>query len=264
MANYIPHFPVGPRPRPAVSAWISDLPTIIRAPSASPTATPCGGALPTRWSRRSSQATSLVRLLRSATQCGPGPRCPSRLASLSDSDIGARTMSTLPLVDLPARQENKQPPKGRPVVKRARRIPAQCRASHAGMPMGRGCNAQACRRDPTCLSARVLRRCECSDSLPGRISLQLGRYLFRYQRSAGARPSCITDNNSRVMRWSVCADHERALSQIWVKAAARSVGELSGRSECRVRTGAICLVGEAVEKVTSHENAIHIECRVRL
>jgi hypothetical protein len=24
------------------------------------------------------------------------------------------------------------------------------------------------------------------------------------------------------------------------------------------------LVGEAVEKVTSHENAIHIECRVRL
>jgi hypothetical protein len=66
------------------------------------------------------------------------------------------------------------------------------------------------------------------------------------------------------VRWSVCADHERALSQIWVKSAARSVDELSGRSECRVRTGAICLVGEAVEKVTSHENAIHIECRVRL
>jgi len=91
-----------------------------------------------------------------------------------------------------------------------------------------------------------------------------GRYLFRYQRSAGAHPSCIADNNSCVVRWSVCADHERALSQIWVKAAARSVGGLSGRSECRVRTGAICLVGEAVEKVTSHENAIHIECKVRL
>ena len=52
---------------------------------------------------------------------------------------------------------------------------------------------------------------------------------------------------------------ERALRQIWVKAAARSVGELSGRSECRVRTGAICLVGEAVGKVASHKNAIHIE-----
>ena len=148
--------------------------------------------------------------------------------------------------------------------KRARRIPAQGGASHAGMLMGRGCNAQACRHDPTCRSARVPRRCECSDTLPGRLSLQLGRYLFRYQRSAGAHPSCIADNNSRVVRWSVCADHERALSQIWVKAAARSVGGLSGRSECRVRTGAICLVGEAVEKVTSHENAIHIECRVRL
>ena len=154
--------------------------------------------------------------------------------------------------------------KGRPVVSvpegsrpRAGQVTPAC-------PWAGAANAQACRHDPTCRSARVPRRCECSDSLPGRLSLQLGRYLFRYRRSAGAHPSCIADNNSRVVRWSVCADHERALSQICVKSAARSVGELSGRSECRVRTGAICLVGEAVEKVTSHENAIHIECRVRL
>ena len=90
-----------------------------------------------------------------------------------------------------------------------------------------------------------------------------GTYSGTNEAQEPIRPVSPT-TNSRVVRWSVCADHERALSQIWVKAAARSVGGLSGRSECRVRTGAICLVGEAVEKVTSHENAIHIECGVRL
>ena len=154
---------------------------------------------------------------------------------------------------------------GRPVVSVAEGSrPSAGQVTPACPWAGAATHKHADAMDPACRSARVLRRCESSDSLPGRLSLQLGRYLFRYQRSAGARPSCITDNNSRVMRWSVCADHERALSQIWVKAAARSVGELSGRSECRVRTGAICLVGKAVGKVTSHENAIHIECRVRL
>jgi hypothetical protein len=49
----------------------------------------------------------------------------------------------------------------------------------------------------------------------------------RYQRRAVvARPSCIVDNNSRVMRWSVRADFERAHSQIWVKVSLLVVADL--------------------------------------
>jgi hypothetical protein len=103
---------------------------------------PCGGTLPpTCWGRLGSPATSAVRLLKSATRCGPGcpspespaSRGPSAAASASATEWppchwpacqsvghwGAshwHAQCTRPLVDLPARQETKQPRKGRPVV----------------------------------------------------------------------------------------------------------------------------------------------------
>ncbi len=45
-------------------------------------------------------------------------------------------------------------------------------------------------------------------------------------------PQCIADNrdNSRVMRWSVRADFERAHSQIWVKVSLLVAADLSAGS----------------------------------
>jgi hypothetical protein len=42
--------------------------------------------------------------------------------------------------------------------------------------------------------------------------------------AASLASACSTADDGRVVRWSVGADREGALSQVWVKAAARSVG----------------------------------------
>jgi hypothetical protein len=94
------------------------------------------------------------------------------------------------------------------------RAPALCGASRVGTPMGRGCNMQA-RQTPSPASRldRVRRRSGCNDSRPDRISLQEGTCS-----GINEAQHPVADNNSYVVRWSVCSNHEDALPQVWVTA----------------------------------------------
>ena len=133
----------------------------------------------------------------------------------------------------------------------------QCWTSHAGrgMPMGRGCNMprQACCVDtiqqvawhesgPSCP-----RRCECNNSLPGRLSLQQGRTCPGTNEAQQPDPYRRHQRSRRAME-RVC--RSRALSQIWARLQCdqlvSSVEDLN--AECGPARYAWC-------KNLSHENA---------
>mgnify|MGYP006949116682 CR=1 FL=1 len=85
------------------------------------------------------------------------------------------------------------------------------------MPMGRGCNMprQACCVDTIQQVAwheSGPLRCESNNSLPGRLSLQ--QKPTCPGTNEAQQPAPVADNNSYVVRWSVCSNHEDALPQV--------------------------------------------------
>ena len=155
----------------------------------------------------------------------------------------------------------RQPRKAPPVIKMPEDpvLDKSRRPWHAhGQGLQHAAASVMCRHHPASRLARVWPASVREQQRPARSSQSAAEtYLPRYQRSPAARPVSQTTTVSSC-EWSVCSDHERARpSQIWVpvKSSMRlgSVGELSGRSECRVRTGAICLVWRGGRKSESRE-----------
>ena len=142
------------------------------------------------------------------------------------------------------------------------------------MPMGRGCNAQACRHDPACRNSNVIRpesrvgasAATASVSLPGSPQPAAGEVPIQVPTKRRS-PSVLYRRQQQPRRAMERVRRSRTSAQSDLGEGCSAISGLSGRSECRVRTGAICLVGEAVGKVASHKNAMYIsseECGCNL
>ncbi len=113
-----------------------------------------------------------------------------------------------------------------------------------------------CRHHPTSRLARVWPASVREQQRPARSSQSAAEtYLPRYQRSPAARP--VSQTTTVTSCDGACVQITSAQSDLG-EASMRSVGELSGRSECRVRTGAIFLTSEEAEKIESQCSA---ECQ---
>ena len=93
-------------------------------------------------------------------------------------------------------------------------------------------------------------RCESNNSLPGRLSLQ--QKPTCPGTNEAQQPDHVSQTTTVTSCDGACVQITSAQSDLG-EASMRSVGELSGRSECRVRTGAICLVWRGGRKSESRE-----------
>jgi hypothetical protein len=121
------------------------------------------------------------------------------------------------------------------------------------MPMGRGCNMprQACCVDTIQQVAwheSGPLRCESNNGLPGRLSLQ--QKPTCPGTNEAQQPDHVSQTTTVTSCDGACVQITSAQSDLG-EASMRSVGELSGSSECRVRTGAIFLTSEEAEKIES-------------
>ena len=150
------------------------------------------------------------------------------------------------------RQPRKAPPVIKmpedPVLDKSRR---RWHAHGQGLPLAHAAASVLCRHHPTSRLARVWPASVREQQQPARSSQSAAEtYLPRYQRSPAARP--VSQTTTVTSCDGACVQITSAQSDLG-EASMRSVGELSGRSECRVRTGAICLVWRGGRKSESRE-----------